>query len=384
MDHSISSVGDKKKVWGHSATFLGNDLPTFPLTFDEVCKLGNNEPFPKDEQRYQNMFLKEFEEHEVLPFTWTPQEQLYWEHHGTTNLLNYLVYRYKIKVLPQRRILTDFPIHILVEPASGCNLRCIMCFQSDASFRTKEYMGFMTISLFKEIVDQAAAGGAGALSIGSRGEPMMNRDLPEMLDYANRAGKFFDLKINTNAHFLDENMAHGILKANVNVLVISIDSDNSADYREIRVRGDFDRVVGNLRKFLEIKNEHYPNSNIEVRAAGVKVNSTQNDDSFSKFWSQYCDTVAFVDCQPRWDTYNNEVSSNNENPCGFLWERMYVWWDGTTNPCDEDYKSRLSPGNLKNNTIKKIWLGEKFTDLRNAHLSQRRGTYIPCDRCGVR
>ena len=39
------------------------------------------------------------------------------------------------------------------------------------------------------------------------------------------------------------------------------------------------------------------------------------------------------------------------NHCSHLWERLYVWHDGVINPCDEDYKSYLTPGNFNQISI---------------------------------
>ena len=30
---------------------------------------------------------------------------------------------------------------------------------------------------------------------------------------------------------------------------------------------------------------------------------------------------------------------------------MFVWWNGDTNPCDVDYKSKLKVGNIKDSDI---------------------------------
>ena len=35
--------------------------------------------------------------------------------------------------------------------------------------------------------------------------------------------------------------------------------------------------------------------------------------------------------------------------CSDLWRRMFIWWDGLANPCDVDYKSKLSLGEVKKN-----------------------------------
>ena len=44
---------------------------------------------------------------------------------------------------------------------------------------------------------------------------------------------------------------------------------------------------------------------------------------------------------------------------------MYIWFDGKVNPCDADYKSYLSYGNVKEESIKKIWNNRKINELRS-------------------
>ena len=61
---------------------------------------------------------------------------------------------------------------------------------------------------------------------------------------------------------------------------------------------------------------------------------------------------------------------------------MYVWFDGKVNPCDADYKSKLSYGNVKENSIKEIWNSQKLDKLKEDHLNHSRNKIIPCDRCG--
>jgi radical SAM protein with 4Fe4S-binding SPASM domain len=72
-----------------------------------------------------------------------------------------------------------------------------------------------------------------------------------------------------------------------------------------------------------------------------------------------------------------------DHACRYLWEKMYVWFDGTCNPCDTDYKSYLSPGTLKFSTVEEVWHSKGYEELRAAHTDGRRSTYNPCNRCGV-
>lgn len=52
-----------------------------------------------------------------------------------------LSHRIRFSLLPRLRISTRVPAYILIEPTSVCNLRCPMCFQTDKSFTTSEFMG---------------------------------------------------------------------------------------------------------------------------------------------------------------------------------------------------------------------------------------------------
>ena len=61
----------------------------------------------------------------------------------------------------------------------------------------------------------------------------------------------------------------------------------------------------------------------------------------------------------------------------------YIWFDGKVNPCDADYKSFLSFGNLNEGTIKEIWNNQKIKNLREEHLSNERLKTSPCNKCGA-
>ena len=239
----------------------------------------------------------------------------------------------------------------------------------------------MNLDLFKKIIDQAFEGGTKAITLASRGEPTLHPHLGEMLEYC--TGKFFELKLNTNATRLNEKLIHKILKSDVTDLVFSVDSYQKDDYESIRVNGIFEEVVNNIKHVKEIKEKYYPNSNCATRISGVKVNKDQDPEKFTKFWENYVDHVAMVEMELRWDTYNNPTEIMGKGPCSYLWERMYVWYDGVCNPCDIDYKSELALGSVAKNSLREIWHGEKYQQYRQLHANAKRSTLSPCDRCSV-
>lgn len=297
------------------------------------------------------------------------------------DLPRYLFYRYRYDIFPQTKVVDEFPPCLQIEPTSICNYRCVFCYQSDKDFTlpAKGYMGMMNIDLFKRVVDQAQ-GACEAVTIASRGEPLMCRNIEEMLAYV--SGKFLALKINTNAWYLDDRKAHAILQSGANTLVFSADAATEPLYSQLRVNGKLDRILANIERFQEIRGRDYPESTLITRVSGVSYSAEQNLDEMESFWGNLVDQVAFVDYNPWENTYTQPIN-DIATPCSDLWRRMFVWYDGTVNPCDVDYKSTLAVGNARSETLSDIWLGEKYSAYRQAHLARKRNSLSPCNRCTV-
>jgi radical SAM protein with 4Fe4S-binding SPASM domain len=239
----------------------------------------------------------------------------------------------------------------------------------------------MSLELFKNVVDEAVEGGTKAITLASRGEPTMNKNLGKMLEYTK--DKFFEVKLNTNGTKMTEKLCHEILSSGVTELVWSIDAPKKELYEKIRLKGKFDVVIKNIKMFNDIREKHYPDSILKTTAGGVMFHEEQDIQEFTNFFNNLADNVTAQTIENRWNTYENEVTPEIDSPCEYLWERMYVWFDGKCNPCDVDYKSALKVGDIGNNSIKEIWHGEIYQKLRDDHKKKERKKWSPCDRCGI-
>lgn len=301
--------------------------------------------------------------------------------HRDDELPRYMFYRYRYDMFPVLQQLDDFPPCLQIEPTSICNYRCVFCYQTDEAFTKPKngHLGMMSLDLFKRVVDQAE-GACEAITLASRGEPLMCPDFDPMLAYT--AGKFLALKINTNAWYLDERKAHAILQADVNTLVFSADAAAEPLYSKLRVRGQLDRVVANIELFNRIRARDYPGARLITRVSGVRFCNEQSVDDMEGFWGGMVDQVAFVDYNPWENTYERPVNEIR-TACSDLWRRMFVWWDGTVNPCDVDYKSTLAVGRTPERTLAELWRSGLYASLRERHSTGRRGEVSPCSRCTV-
>ena len=358
--------------------------------FIEEVLFQNLDKFQKSIQSYDidtyaNEFLSYLKNKKKLIFKINKHIEIYVKHHikDIDKIFKYLIFRYKFLQAGKKKINLGYPPYLLIEPVSTCNLRCPFCFQTDKTFTKKPFMGVMDFDFFKNVVDEADRIGVGAITIASRGEPTLHKKIKEMIDYVSTKKNIFEIKLNTNATFLSEEICHSILKNNINQIVISADHYEKETYEILRKNSNFEKILANVDTLFNIRKKMYPNSITEIRISGVDYNKNLDKDKFRNFWIQRSDHVSAGDPLERWDTYNNDIHENINDPCEQLWDRMYVWFDGKVNPCDADYKSKLSFGNVKENSLKNIWNNSIINKLREIHLNNSRLKVNPCNKCGA-
>jgi radical SAM protein with 4Fe4S-binding SPASM domain len=319
---------------------------------------------------------RKFPKFELKPFVLAEMQRL-----NNDELFRYLYYRYRYDIYPPTQQLDAFPPCVQIEPTSICNYRCVFCYQTDPKLTQGRHghMGMMNLDVFKLIIDQIE-NRVEAVTLASRGEPLMAKDIISMLEYL--SGKFLGLKLNTNASFLTEKKAHAILAAEPNTLVFSADAADKELYAKLRVNGDLDKVLSNIQIFNDIKAKHYSNSRTITRVSGVRYNDKQNFSEIETFWHDYVDQVAFVAYNP-WESAYEAPENKITDHCSDLWRRTFIWWDGTVNPCDVDYRSTLATGNIKEENLTEIWQGGKYQKLRHVHSNAARCSLKPCSGCAL-
>ena len=336
------------------------------------------------DDEHAKAFIDYFHQNNKLIFSLTKAEEIFCNFQtDNKKIIEYLIFRYKFRYSSQKKFAFAYPLYLLIEPVSTCNLRCPFCFQTDKSFTKKPFMGVMDFELFKKVVDEANDIGVRAITLGSRGEPTLHKQFADMISYISSKEKIFELKINTNATFLTKEVSRAILDNKVNQVVISGDHYIKDEYERLRLGSNFDEVVSNVDQLYNMRKKNFPNSITEIRISGVDNEKNLNREAYKNFWIKRADHVVAQYPLERWNTYENEVIEDLYDPCEYLWDRMYVWFDGKVNPCDADYKSYLSYGNVNENTISDIWNGNTINKLRESHLNRKRTQIEPCNKCGV-
>lgn len=109
----------------------------------------------------------------------------------------------------------------------------------------------MSFEMFKKIVDEIAEYCV-RLNITNYGEPLLNKDKYEMIYYAKQ--KRLRLITGTNAHYMDDDRdLRCLIMSGPDEMYVSLDGANQETYEIYRRKGDFARVVRNMRRLNEMK-----------------------------------------------------------------------------------------------------------------------------------
>ena len=298
----------------------------------------------------------------------------------------YRDYRKQWYEYPKIKKLTDFPIHLDIEATTACNFACTMCVRTEyVSNGTMWKIENFNFNKYKQIIDEGAKYGLKSLKYQYIGEPLINKKLVEMIKYAKSKG-IVDVMFNTNASLLTEKKSREIISSGVDKIFFSFDSPYREKYNQIRVKGDYDLVLKNIKNFMRIKKEMKSDTPItRVQMVLMKENEKEFAD-FVKLFGPIVDTVAYIDyldhgIQKGDKTVVNIGSQNKKFCCPQLWQRMFVHPDGVVTPCCIDSDRELNMGNIKKNTVKEIWHNDKYQNMRKLHSEGRMDEIPTCSKC---
>ena len=123
------------------------------------------------------------------------------------------------------------PISAHVDISSLCNYRCSFCFQADTKGMKDVGLkrGFMDLDLFKKIVDDfnEFPDKIKKIKIGNHGEPTLNPQVIEMVDYARKSNSADIIEMFTNGSKLTPELNEGLVKSGLQRINISLDTSCS-------------------------------------------------------------------------------------------------------------------------------------------------------------
>ena len=306
-----------------------------------------------------------------------------------------IITSFQISRIIRKPVVWGRPLTFSVEPTNFCNLECPEC-PSGLGSLTRP-LGLLKFDKFKELVDQIH-GHCFYIQLFFQGEPYINKELPEMIKYAQ--SKKIYVSISTNGLLINEKKVDLILDNAPDKLIFSIDGLDEESYQNYRVGGTFKEVDDALKLFMKRKNERgLKKPFVEFQFIVMK----QNEDQIKKVFeygnevgvdkvvlktmqvSSYENAEHFLPLNEKYRRYvlkegKVKMKGQMADHCFALWRTSVVTWDGKIVPCCFDKDAKYEIGGLNGQTFEDVWKNNKYYKFRKAVLNNRQGIDI-CSNC---
>ena len=135
-----------------------------------------------------------------------------------------------------------FPSHPVWEMTTACNLHCIHCHASGGKPASDE----LNTEEGKQLLDELSSVSEFRMMAFTGGEPLMRKDLFELLAYSQSLG--FTNTIATNATLIDDDVARRLKRCGIVIAAVSLDGFDAATHDYVRGQpGTFEATLHGIR-----------------------------------------------------------------------------------------------------------------------------------------
>ena len=288
--------------------------------------------------------------------------------------------RHQWATFPKDQFVANYPLHVDIELASVCNLKCPMCYTITDHFKKQVNAKLMDYNLFTKIVDECAAGGVYSIRLSLRGESFLHKRILDCIAYAKEKG-IKEVSSLTNAVRMDEKQFIQMMEMGLDWLTISVDGMGEV-YEEIRKPAKFDRLLEKLANFKKIKKDAGMLKPV-IKIQTIFPAIADDPEAFYDTFAPLCDEVAsnpLIDYLRLDD--DNQILYHEDFSCPQLYQRITIGADGNVMLCANDEIEEHLIGNANIETIHEIWHGLRMKEARQLHKEHRGHKDIePCRKC---
>jgi radical SAM protein with 4Fe4S-binding SPASM domain len=286
----------------------------------------------------------------------------------------------------------ETPFSLFIEPVSACNFKCKYCLHGDANAKQKFSPGVMDYELYKKLIDSLHMfpQKIKTVHLCFRGEPLLNRKLPDMVSYLKSSGCVSEVTTTTNASLLTKSISKKLINSGLDVLKISIQALSEDKYLGIcGVKINIHKLIENIKYLYTIKNK----TQIYIKIINCCLGENEKE-MFYKTYENYADEIFvenIVDCwsgastefiakhSGSGDLYGREI--NLAEICPKIFYAMSIMDNGAVVLCGADWASRYVLGNINKDSLFDIWNGRKLRDIQLKHLKFKKDEIDICKKC---
>ncbi len=277
------------------------------------------------------------------------------------------------------------PFVLYLEPTRFCNLKCEFC---SNQFIPADKRVSMDLALFQKALSDLKQfdDKVKVLSINGVGEPLCNKDICSIVEFAKNSNRFEKIRLITNGVLLSPELNRKLVNAGLDMLWVSIEAMSSEGYLNIAGRVDFEKLVENIKDFYRNKGD----CQVYIKIVDAGLKDDEEEKLFYKTFEEYSDRILvehisniYADVASTSKRINRFTGEELEyyDICDYMFKGLSLNADGTCSPCPVDWKEELVVGNLNSESLYDIWNGESYNKLRRTVLCGRIKDINACKNC---
>lgn len=296
-----------------------------------------------------------------------------------------------------REVTSSKPYIFVLEVTNVCNLKCPFCLTGKgiSGGREVRHMGFEEA---RAVID-AVGDYVYFLQVYTWGEPLLNKDLVRIVEYAKSRNIYVMLSTNATAMTADYNQR--LIDSGIDYIMVAIDGGTRQTYERYRVGGKFDKVMANVGNLLEQRAERALERPfvewqfIVFRHNEHEVEATERR-AYRMGIDKFTPLPAYVE-DPQWAARDERFKTEFSNPerlrnCDRPWTHLNVRADGGVASCCYTFFKQDDLGDLRDGGFAAVWNNAHFRQSRRLIAQQARGQPLEestllcreCVRSGVR
>jgi radical SAM protein with 4Fe4S-binding SPASM domain len=138
------------------------------------------------------------------------------------------------------------PMCLYLEVTNECNLTCKTC---PLTYGRVEAPALMTLEKVRYLVEQFPS--ATRMVLHGIGEPLLNPELPQIINYLTSVGKY--VLFNSNATLLNAKWQQALIDSQLDEYRVSLDATTPESYTEVRGKPLFPLILRHLESFMALK-----------------------------------------------------------------------------------------------------------------------------------
>lgn len=284
------------------------------------------------------------------------------------------------------------PLSIQIDPTRDCNFKCVYCNHIQDSSETVKSKK-LSLSVFKKFINDCKGfeKKIKVLTFSGLGEPLLNKDLVEMIILAKQVSE--KVSVVTNGSLLTTKKTDELINAGLDILRISLQGLNSDDYKNTcSVKIDFGKFYQNIEYFYNNKKQ----CKLYLKMPDIALNTEEKTANFYKTFENVSDGLIIESISPIRkevdfkkikedfnETMYQEKSLSEVSVCPQPFYMLTLTAEGLVIPCCMIEENCYVLGDIKTDNVVEIWNNQKINELRLLNLQNKKQCLNACKNCNI-